>query len=138
LRQGGAGIGRVRESGQRGPGAWRGGRVAEAAAQGLVELHGVEALLESILPSSSAAGGDWSKTIPGKLLLGVTGIRPTGANTAGNTPKIGEGSEGPSSTVGQQFFGDVHVNGVHNPDEFNSWSRQQSQSAIGAYPANSR
>jgi len=99
---------------------------------------GVEALLESILPSSSAAGGDWSKTIPGKLLMGVTGIRPTNQNTAGNTPKIGEGSEGPQTTVGNQFYGDVHVNGVHNPDEFNSWSRQQSQSAVGAYPANTR
>ena len=99
---------------------------------------GVEGLLETFLPSSGSAGGDWSKTIPGKLLMGVTGIRPNPANTAGNTQLPAQGSEGPQSSVGNQFFGDVHVNGVHNPDQFNDWSRQQAQSAVGAYPANSR
>ena len=99
---------------------------------------GVEGLLETFLPSSGSAGGDWSKTIPGKLLMGVTGIRPNPANAAGNTQLPAQGSEGPQSSVGNQFFGDVHVNGVHNPDQFNDWSRQQAQSAVGAYPANSR
>ena len=113
--------------------------INKAAAYGAqVAGIGVEGLLETFLPSSGSAGGDWSKTIPGRLLMGVTGVRPTGSNTAGNTQMPAQGSEGPQSSVGNQFFGDVHVNGVHNPDQFNTWSRQQSQSAVGAYPANSR
>jgi hypothetical protein len=113
--------------------------INKAAAYGAqVAGIGVEGLLETFLPSSGSSGGDWSKTIPGKLLMGVAGIRPTGANTAGNTQLPGQGSEGPQNSIGSQILGDVHINGVHNPDEFNSWSRQQSMAASGAYPANSR
>jgi hypothetical protein len=96
---------------------------------------GVEGLLEAFLPNSGAVGGDWAKSIPGRLLMGVTGVRPSGQNTAGATTKAASDSEGPSGpNIGNQFYGDVNIHGVQSPDQFHDWSRQQAQQAQGAYP----
>ncbi|BCP00693.1 hypothetical protein MINTM018_34620 [Mycobacterium intracellulare] len=59
-------------------------RAAAAGAQGVG--IGVEGVLESLIPSAGGSSADWSKTIPGRLLMGVTGVRPAGQqNTAGQT-----------------------------------------------------
>lgn len=45
-----------------------------------------EGILESLIPNAGGSSSDWSKTIPGRLLMGVTGVRPAGQqNTAGQT-----------------------------------------------------
>lgn len=47
---------------------------------------GAEGLLEALIPNAGGSSSDWSKTIPGRLLMGVTGVRPAGQqNTAGQT-----------------------------------------------------
>lgn len=47
---------------------------------------GAEGLLEGLIPNAGGSSSDWSKTIPGRLLMGVAGVRPAGQqNTAGQT-----------------------------------------------------
>ncbi|MDV3219760.1 hypothetical protein LE977_25715, partial [Mycobacterium avium] len=80
---------------------------------------GVEGLLEALIPNSDATGADWSKTIPGRLLMGVTGVRPAGQqNTAGQTqqPFASNASSDQYANVGNtqpqapiQIMGPVHV-----------------------------
>jgi hypothetical protein len=96
---------------------------------------GVEGLLEAAIPSSGGTGGDWAKTIPGRLLMGVTGVRPNGANTAGNTQTAAPPSSAPGTQIGTQINGDVHAHGVNDASAFEEWSQQQSQMAGAAYPS---
>lgn len=81
---------------------------------------GVEGILEALIPNSDATGADWSKTIPGRLLMGVTGVRPAGQqNTAGQTqqPFASNASgdqyaqPGGNTTPGApiQILGPVHI-----------------------------
>lgn len=94
---------------------------------------GVEGILEALIPSSGAAGGDWGKTIPGRILMGVTGVRPQGQNTAGNTQQAAQSSEGGSGgNVGVQVQGDMHVhaNDVH---DWQNQMNRESQMASGTY-----
>lgn len=91
-----------------------------AAAYGAQDVGiGVEGLLEALIPNSDATGADWSKTIPGRLLMGVTGVRPAGQqNTAGQTqqPFASNASSDQYANVGNtqpqapiQIMGPVHV-----------------------------
>lgn len=108
-----------------------GGAVSSAMNIGFQELNraaaygaqdagiGVEGLLEALIPNSDATGADWSKTIPGRLLMGVTGVRPAGQqNTAGQTqqPFASNASSDQYANVGNtqpqapiQIMGPVHV-----------------------------
>ncbi|WP_260737039.1 phage tail tape measure protein [Mycobacterium sp. SMC-2] len=58
-----------------------------AAAAGAQDVGiGVEGILEALIPDAGGSSGDWSKTIPGRLLMGMTGVRPAASqNTAGQT-----------------------------------------------------
>jgi TP901 family phage tail tape measure protein len=93
-------------------------RAAAAGAQ--AAGVGVEGLLETVIPDSSGTGGDWMKTIPGRLLSGVAGVRPAGTNTAGQTqPAVagggqqaqysGMGQQGPASAVAGVNIENLHV-----------------------------
>lgn len=109
-----------------------GGAVSSAMNIGFQELNraaaygaqaagiGVEGILEALIPNSDATGADWSKTIPGRLLMGVTGVRPAGQqNTAGQTqqPFASNASgdqyaqPGGNTTPGApiQILGPVHI-----------------------------
>lgn len=108
-----------------------GGAVSSAMNIGFQELNraaaygaqaagiGVEGILEALIPNSDATGADWSKTIPGRLLMGVTGVRPAGQqNTAGQTqqPFASNASSDQYANVGNtqpqapiQIMGPVHV-----------------------------
>lgn len=95
----------------------------------------VEGLLEAALPGSGSTGGDWMKTIPGRLLAGVAGVRPTGQNTAGNTQGVNPPSQAPGGdqpNIGQMFNGDVHVH-AQNPNEFANWGNRQGEMAQNTY-----
>lgn len=97
---------------------------------------GVEGILESILPNSSSVGGDWATTIPGRILTGVSGVRPTAANTAGNTTKANgqsDNTSGGNTNIGFQLNGDQHVHS-NDPNDFSDQMQQASQDANGAYP----
>lgn len=96
---------------------------------------GVEGILEALIPSSGAAGGDWGKTIPGRLLMGVTGVRPTGQNTAGNTQQAAQSSEGGGSggSVGVQVQGDMHVH-AQDPNDFGKQMDRESRMANNSQP----
>lgn len=130
-------------------GSFGGGGAAASAAMsiGFQELNraaaygaqvagiGVEGLMEALKVSGSSTGGDWSKTIPGRLLMGVTGVRPS-KNLAGTTMQPDAQSQGPDTAgdqIGNQFFGPVHVHGVQSPEQFNKWSNEQSQFANHTY-----
>lgn len=98
-----------------------------AAAAGAQDVGiGVEGLLEGLIPNAGGSSSDWSKTIPGRLLMGVTGVRPAGQqNTAGQTQQpFAPNSSGDqfASTGGNtqpqapiQILGPVHV---HSNDQF--------------------
>lgn len=98
-----------------------------AAAAGAQDVGiGVEGLLEALIPNAGGSSSDWSKTIPGRLLMGVTGVRPAGQqNTAGQTQQpFAPNSSGDqfASTGGNtqpqapiQILGPVHV---HSNDQF--------------------
>jgi|GEM_PF-4467952 len=90
-------------------------RAASAGAQ--AAGVGVEGLLETVIPDSSGTGGDWMKTIPGRLLSGVAGARPAGQNTAGQTqPAVaGGGQQAQYSGMGQQgpANGGVSIENLH-------------------------
>jgi TP901 family phage tail tape measure protein len=80
---------------------------------------GVEALLETVLPSDSALS-NFSNTLPGKVLAGVSGVRPSQPTSAGQTkaPLTSDqaGGQGAQSGAGGQgdganhFHGDITVN----------------------------
>ncbi|WP_090601415.1 phage tail tape measure protein [Mycobacterium lentiflavum] len=80
-----------------------------------------QGVLETFIPTSSAAGGDFSETIPGRLLSGIAGARPASPNTAGQTkqPNPGDQQGGYTSTSGQAggggFPGDYYHNQFHGP-----------------------
>ncbi|WP_308012931.1 phage tail tape measure protein [Mycobacterium intracellulare] len=89
---------------------------------------GVEGLLEGLIPNAGGSSSDWSKTIPGRLLMGVTGVRPAGQqNTAGQTQQpFAPNSSGDqfASTGGNtqerapiQILGPVHVK-ADDPNQF--------------------
>lgn len=109
-------------------------RAAAAGAQ--AAGVGVEGLLETIIPDSSGTGGDWMKTIPGRLLAGVAGARPAGQNTAGQTqqPVPGGGQSAQYSGMGQQAVpGGMHISGpvtvqADNPQQF--WEGMEQQHSM--------
>ncbi|OBG71326.1 MULTISPECIES: phage tail tape measure protein [unclassified Mycobacterium] len=110
--------------------------INRAASYG-AQLGGIaaEGLLEALVPSGGGSGGDWMKTIPGRLLAGVAGVRPTGQNTAGNTKGTNDPAQPPGSdqpNVGQAFYGDVHVH-AQNPNEFEHWGNRQGEMAQNTY-----
>lgn len=97
---------------------------------------GVEGLLESFMVNSGSTGGDWATTIPGRLLTGISGVRPTGQNTAGNTTKANSSSEGDGqgdTNIGFQHNGEMHVHS-NDADDFSTQMQDQSRAANGAYP----
>jgi TP901 family phage tail tape measure protein len=106
---------------------------AEAAQAGAI---GVEGLLSTFKVSGSGTGQDWSKTIPGRLLGGVAGVRPS-QNTAGQAQGAdvsgAPGTQSPSVSGGMGNVGTQigHVS-IHaqDPSQFESWSQQQSSMAI--------
>lgn len=85
-----------------------------AAAYG-AQAAGIAAkgLLEAFTVNSSSTGGDWSETIPGRLLSGIAGVRPS-QNTAGQTktPLAGDQNAGYADASG----GDTHH---HYENHFN-------------------
>lgn len=99
-----------------------------AAAAGAQDAGiGVEALLEALIPDAGGSSSDWSKTIPGRLLMGITGVRPAASqNTAGQTQQPfasnvsddkfadpgGGGNTQPGSPI--QILGPVNVH-ANNP-----------------------
>lgn len=111
-------------------------RAAGYAAQ----LGGIatEGILEALIPTSGGAGGDWMKTIPGRLLAGVAGVRPAGQNTAGNTQGVNPPQQaGDSSNVGVQVQGDMHVHAQDLNDFKNQMAREQTM-ANNTYGGNDR
>jgi hypothetical protein len=92
-------------------------------------------LLESLIPTAGGPGMDWMKTIPGRLLAGVAGVRPTGQNTAGKTPSVNPPSEDPSTNVGVNIHGDMHVHAA-DPQVFQEQMRQDAQMAGNTHTFN--
>lgn len=94
----------------------------------------MKGLGETFTVSSSSTGGDWSKTIPGRLLSGIAGVRPAGENTAGQTQQplssgqdggyANSGASGPYTGAGPGYGGDIHIHGpvsihgANNPRDF--------------------
>ncbi len=114
-------------------------RAASAGAQ--AAGVGVEGILETIIPDSSGTGGDWMKTIPGRLLSGVAGARPAGQNTAGQTtPSVaGGGQSAQYSGFGQQgpANGGMHIENLHvqadNSDQLRDSLNSEHSMASGMY-----
>jgi TP901 family phage tail tape measure protein len=108
---------------------------AEAAQAGAI---GVEGLLSTFKVSGSGVGQDWSKTIPGRLLGGVAGVRPS-QNTAGQAQGAdvsgAPGTQSPSVSGGMGNVGTQigHVS-IHaqDPSQFESWAQQQDRQAINS------
>ncbi|BCP14844.1 hypothetical protein MINTM021_17530 [Mycobacterium paraintracellulare] len=72
----------------------------------------MKGLGETFTVSSNSTGGDWSKTIPGRLLSGIAGVRPAGQNTAGQTQQpLGAGQGGGYANTGDTNF---HIHGPVN------------------------
>lgn len=81
---------------------------------------GAEGILEALIPNAGGTGADWSKTIPGRLLMGVAGVRPAAnQNTAGQTqqPFAPNKSQDQYANTGNtqqqapiQIMGPVHIN----------------------------
>lgn len=118
-----------------------GGGAASAAMQiGFQELnraaaYGAQAagiaakgLLEAFTVDSSSTGGDWAETIPGRLLSGIAGVRPS-QNTAGQTqtPLAGNQNGGYADASGGDnhfnFNAPVHVH-ANNPAELTDAMQQ--------------
>ncbi|WP_374023921.1 phage tail tape measure protein [Mycobacterium sp. HNNTM2301] len=119
-----------------------GGGAASAAMQiGFQELnraaaYGAQAagiaakgILEAFTVSSSSTGGDWAETIPGRLLSGIAGVRPS-QNTAGQTQtplagnqNAGYADAGGGSTYENHFHGPVTVK-ANDPMEFHDAMQQ--------------
>lgn len=113
-----------------------------AAAYGAQDVGiGVEGLLEALIPNSDATGADWSKTIPGRLLMGVTGVRTAGQqNTAGQTqqPFASNASSDQYANVGNtqpqapiQIMGPVHVQ-ANDPKQLHEGLNSQAAMANSA------
>jgi TP901 family phage tail tape measure protein len=108
---------------------------AEAAQAGAI---GVEGLLSTFKVSGSGTGQDWSKTIPGRLLGGVAGVRPS-QNTAGQAQGAdvsgAPGTQSPSVSGG---MGNVGMQVGHmtvqaqDPNQFISMMQQQDRQAINS------
>lgn len=83
----------------------------------------MKGLGETFTVSSSSTGGDWSKTIPGRLLSGIAGVRPAGENTAGQTQQpLSSGQDGGYANTGDNntsfhIHGNVNVNSA-TPKDF--------------------
>lgn len=112
-------------------------RAAAAGAQ--AAGVGVEGLLETIIPDSSGTGGDWMKTIPGRLLAGVAGARPAGQNTAGQTqqpvPGGGQSAQYSGMGGGNAFYnGDIHVT-ANDADQMHQslQAKQEQQAAMSSH-----
>lgn len=138
-----------------------GGSAAGAAMQvGFQELNraaaagaqyagiGVEGLLESLIPDAGGSSADWSKTIPGRLLMGVTGVRPSASqNTAGQTQQpfasnaSGDKFANPDGNVqGQapiQILGPVHIQ-ADNTKQMHSELNQQTDMAANRFGVSQR
>ncbi|ORV61585.1 hypothetical protein AWC03_09850 [Mycobacterium europaeum] len=113
-----------------------------AAAAGAQDAGiGVEALLEALIPDAGGSSSDWSKTIPGRLLMGITGVRPAASqNTAGQTQqpfasnasddKYANGGGGGNTQAGSpiQILGPVHVH-ADNTSQLHSELNQQTSMA---------
>lgn len=133
-----------------------GGAVSSAMNIGFQELNraaaygaqaagiGVEGILEALIPNSDATGADWSKTIPGRLLMGVTGVRPAGQqNTAGqtqqpfasNAPGDQYAQPGGNTTPGApiQILGPVHIqaNDAHQMHESLNQQTNMAAATVG-------
>jgi TP901 family phage tail tape measure protein len=87
------------------------------------QLGGIalEGVLGTLLPSDSPLS-QWGNTLPGKLLTGIAGVRPSAPNTAGQTqqplePAGGDTTNGDS--IGSQFInhGPITVQ-ANNPQDF--------------------
>ncbi|WP_260742119.1 hypothetical protein [Mycobacterium sp. SMC-2] len=137
-----------------------GGAVSAAMNIGFQELNraaafgaqaagiGVEGLLEGLIPDAGGSGADWAKTIPGRLLMGVTGVRPAASqNTAGQTqqPFASNASDdkfaNPAGNVSQpppiQILGPVHIQ-ANNTDQIHSEINQQTSMAANRFGAAQR
>lgn len=85
-------------------------------------------LLEAFTVNSSSTGGDWAQTIPGRLLSGIAGVRPT-QNSAGQTqtPLAGNQNAGYADANGgdiqYHLHGPVTVN-ANDPMEFHDAMQQ--------------
>ncbi|ORB75942.1 hypothetical protein BST44_02685 [Mycobacterium scrofulaceum] len=86
-------------------------------------------LLEAFTVSSSSTGGDWAQTIPGRLLSGIAGVRPT-QNSAGQTqtPLAGNQNAGYADANGgdniqYHLHGPVTVN-ANDPMQFHDGMQQ--------------
>jgi hypothetical protein len=108
---------------------------AEAAQAGAI---GIEGLLSTFKVSGQGTGQDWSKTIPGRLIGGVAGVRPS-QNTAGQAQGANvngaPGTQAPSVTGG---MGNVGMQVGHmtvqaqDPNQFTSMLQQQDRHAINS------
>lgn len=132
-----------------------GGAVSSAMNIGFQELNraaaygaqdagiGVEALMEALIPDAGGSSSDWSKTIPGRLLMGVTGVRPAASqNTAGQTQQpfapntSGDRFANPAAGNMQQqapiqILGPVHVNANNANEMHESLNQQTNMAAAG-------
>ncbi|GFG76723.1 hypothetical protein [Mycobacterium botniense] len=88
----------------------------------LGQLGGIaaEGVLSTLIPSDSPLS-QWGKTLPGRLLTGIAGVRPSTPNTAGQTqqpltPASG-GDVHNGDRIGSQFNAPIVVQ-ANNPDEF--------------------
>lgn len=120
-----------------------------AAAAGAQDAGiGVEALLEALIPDAGGSSSDWSKTIPGRLLMGVTGVRPSASqNTAGQTQQpfasnaSGDKFANPDGNVqGQapiQILGPVHIQ-ADNTKQMHSELNQQTDMAANRFGVSQR
>lgn len=104
----------------------------------------MKGLGETFTVSSSSTGGDWSKTIPGRLLSGIAGVRPAGQNTAGQTQQpLGAGQGGGYANTGDTSFhihGNVNVNSATPKDFYDQMEDQFNQRyslASNSIPGNS-
>jgi TP901 family phage tail tape measure protein len=87
------------------------------------QLGGIalEGVLGTLLPSDSPLS-QWGNTLPGKLLTGIAGVRPSAPNTAGQTqqplqPAGGDTTNGDSIGSQMNIHGPITVQ-ANNPDDF--------------------
>lgn len=102
---------------------------------------GVEAGLETFLPADSPLS-NFSNTLPGKILSGISGAKPAQPNTAGKTKapltsdqSEGQGGQGGEPGVGFQVMGDMHVHS-NNADEFHTSMQREMSGAQAQRPGN--
>ncbi|ORV92804.1 hypothetical protein AWC11_07320 [Mycobacterium interjectum] len=99
-----------------------------------------EGIIETLSLSDSPLS-DFGKTLPGKLLAGVAGVRPAENNTAGQTKapltsdqagaQAGGGGGGDTTHIGVQMNGvDIHSN---NAEQFHNDLSRQHSAAVASY-----